>query len=88
MLRHCPSVCPYVSSPEVLNGFQLNFMFMGQTDSCRANVILIRTGVVGFPAGAGNFSVHLRFQTGSRAHPASYPMGTRSSNPGGKAAGS
>jgi hypothetical protein len=33
--------------------------------------------------GAGNFSLHHRFQTGSGAHPASYPMGTRGSFPGG-----
>jgi len=33
-------------------------------------------------------SLHHRFQTGSGAHPASYPMGTRVSIPGGKAAGS
>jgi hypothetical protein len=39
-----------------------------------------------FPAGAGNFSLH-RVQNGSVAHPASYPMGTRGSFPGGKAAG-
>jgi hypothetical protein len=42
---------------------------------------------VGFPAGAGNFSIHHRVQNGSGAHPASYPMGTRGSFPGGKAAG-
>jgi hypothetical protein len=39
------------------------------------------------PAGAGNFSFHHRVQTGSGAHPASYPIGTRGSFPGGKAAG-
>jgi hypothetical protein len=39
-----------------------------------------------FPAGAGNFSLHHRVQNGSGAHPASYPMGTRGSFPGGKAA--
>jgi hypothetical protein len=38
------------------------------------------------PAGAGNFSLHHRVQTNSGAHPASYPMGTRSSFPGTKAA--
>jgi hypothetical protein len=27
--------------------------------------------------GTGNFYVHRRVQTGSGAHPASYPMGTR-----------
>jgi hypothetical protein len=31
---------------------------------------------VQFPAGAGNFSLHLRVQNVSGAHPASYPMGT------------
>jgi hypothetical protein len=42
---------------------------------------------VRFPAGAGNFSLHHRFQNGSGVHPASYPMGIRGSFPGGKAAG-
>jgi hypothetical protein len=36
---------------------------------------------------AGNFSLHHRVQTGSGAQPASYPMGTRGSFSGGKAAG-
>jgi hypothetical protein len=31
---------------------------------------------VRFPAGTGNVSLHYRFQNGSGAHPASYPMGT------------
>jgi hypothetical protein len=39
-----------------------------------------------FPAGAGNFSLHHRVQNGSGAHPASYPVGTGGSFPGGKAA--
>jgi hypothetical protein len=42
---------------------------------------------VRFPAGAGNFSLRHRVQNGSGAHPASYPMGTRGSFLGGKAAG-
>jgi hypothetical protein len=42
---------------------------------------------VRFPSGAGNFSLHHRVQNGSGAHPASYPMGTRGSFTGGKAAG-
>jgi hypothetical protein len=42
---------------------------------------------VRFPAGAGNFSLYYRVQNGSGAHPSSYPMGTRGSYPGGKAAG-
>jgi hypothetical protein len=42
---------------------------------------------VRFPAGAGNFSLHHRVQNASGAHPASYPMGTRGSFSGSKAAG-
>jgi hypothetical protein len=41
---------------------------------------------VRFPAGAGNFSLRHRVQTGSGAHPTSYRMGTGGSFPGGKAA--
>jgi hypothetical protein len=46
-----------------------------------------RDSRVRFPAGAGNSSLHHRVQNGSGAHPASYPMGTNGSFPGGKAAG-
>jgi hypothetical protein len=42
---------------------------------------------VRFPAGTGKFSLHHRVQNGSGTHPDSYPMGTRVSFPGGKAAG-
>jgi hypothetical protein len=42
---------------------------------------------VQFPAGDGNFSFRHHVQTGSGAHPASYPMGTGGSFPGGKAGG-
>jgi hypothetical protein len=42
---------------------------------------------VRFPAGVGNFSLHHRVQNGTGALPASYPMGTRGSFPGGIAAG-
>jgi hypothetical protein len=42
---------------------------------------------VRFPEGAGNFSLHHRVQNVSGAHPASYPLGTRGSFRGGKAAG-
>jgi hypothetical protein len=42
---------------------------------------------VRFPAGAGNISPYHHVQNGSGAHPASNPMGTRGSFPGGKAAG-
>jgi hypothetical protein len=40
-----------------------------------------------FPTEAGNFSLHHRVQTGSGAHPASYPMGIRGSFSGGNVAG-
>jgi hypothetical protein len=46
-----------------------------------------RGSTVRLPAGAGNFSLRHRVQNGSGAHPASYPMGTGGSFPGGKAAG-
>jgi hypothetical protein len=46
-----------------------------------------RGSTVRFPAGVGNFSFHHHVQNGSGAHPASYPMGTRGSSPGGKEAG-
>jgi hypothetical protein len=39
-------------------------------------------------ARAENFSFHHRIQTGSGAHPASYPVDNRGSFPGAKAAGS
>jgi hypothetical protein len=42
---------------------------------------------VRFPAGAGNSSLHHRVQTGSGAHPPSYPMGTMGSFPGVKRPG-
>jgi hypothetical protein len=42
---------------------------------------------VQFPVGAGNFPLHHLIQNDSGAHPASYPVGTRGSFPGGKAAG-
>jgi hypothetical protein len=42
---------------------------------------------VRFPAGAGNFSLHHRVQNSSGTHPASYPMGTMGSFPGGKRLG-
>jgi hypothetical protein len=37
--------------------------------------------VVRVPSGSGTFSLHHRIQISSGAHPASYPMGTRSSSP-------
>jgi hypothetical protein len=45
-----------------------------------------RDSRVRFPAGAGNFSLHHRIQTGSGAQPASYLMDTRGPSPEGKVA--
>jgi hypothetical protein len=42
---------------------------------------------VRFSAGAGKFSLHHRVQNGSGAQPDSYPISTRGSLPGSKAAG-
>jgi hypothetical protein len=42
---------------------------------------------VRFRAGAGNFFLRHRVQTGSGTHPASYPMGTEGSFSAGKAVG-
>jgi hypothetical protein len=46
-----------------------------------------RGSTVRFPAEAGNFSLHHCVQNDSGTHPASYPMGTRGSFSGDKAAG-
>jgi hypothetical protein len=67
---------------------------------CKIYFSMIRTGtaqlyssglrdewpVVLVPAGSANFSLYHCFQTGSGAHPASYPMNTRGSSPDDKAA--
>jgi hypothetical protein len=44
-------------------------------------------GGVRVPAEAGNFSLNHRIHTASGTHPASYPVGSRGSFPGGKAVG-
>jgi hypothetical protein len=69
------------ASPRRRPGFEIYFSL----------IIGLRTGRSGsygrFPAGVGNFSLHHRVQNGSGAHPASYPMGSGGSFPGGEAAG-
>jgi hypothetical protein len=52
------------------------------------HVTLHKTCICRLMARAGNFSLHHRVQIGSGAHPASYPMATRDTFAGGKAAGS
>jgi hypothetical protein len=64
-------------------------------EKSRDNSVGIATGYgledrmigVQFPAGDANFSLHHQVQTGSGVYPVSYPMDTRASFTGGKAAG-
>jgi hypothetical protein len=75
------NICMYVffiSPMSVMNGVAQWY---------RAGLRVGWSGGVRFPAGDGNFSLHHRVQTDSRAHPASYPICTEGSLPGGKAAG-
>jgi hypothetical protein len=74
------------------NSFILTFTYIKSRDSSVSIALGYRLDDPGsrvrFPAGAGNFSPHHRYvQNGFGAHPASYPMGTRGSFLGGKAAG-
>jgi hypothetical protein len=55
-------------------------------DAMDCSPLYDRGSRVRFPAGAGNFSLQHRIQNGSGAHPVSYPMGTRGTFPGVKAA--
>jgi hypothetical protein len=71
--RACGVWC-HVIKTSVLFVFELCFILV--------QVIVSR---VRFPAGVGNFYLHHRVQNGSGARPASYPMRTRGSLPGGKA---
>jgi hypothetical protein len=68
-----------------------NFVFLKSCDSSVGIALGYglddRGSRVRVPAGAGNFFLHHSVQNGSGAHPASYPMGTRGSFPGGKRAG-
>jgi hypothetical protein len=72
--RPLPEIEPRSSSP-VTTHLPLAFVFS------------IRGSRVRFPTEAVNFSLHHRVQNGPGSHPASYPMGSRGSFPGGKAAG-
>jgi hypothetical protein len=62
-------------------------MFLCQSSGSSVGIALDDRGSrVRFPAGVGN-SPHHHVQNDSGAHPASYPMGTKGSFPGSKAAG-
>jgi hypothetical protein len=63
-----------------------NFTFTSSVGIALGYGLDDRGSRVRFPAGAANFSFHHRVQNGSAAHPASYPMDTRGSFLGNKAA--
>jgi hypothetical protein len=68
MLLFLNASCKFLSGPGLLSGIALGY---GLNDRG-----------VQVPAGAGNFYLHHRVQTGYGAQSASYPMGTRDSFPG------
>jgi hypothetical protein len=75
-----------------VSAYQLFWLFFSLFNSRDSSVGIAlgyglddRRSRVRFPAGAGNFYLHHRLQNGSGAQPASYPIGTRGSFPGGKA---
>jgi hypothetical protein len=71
--------------------YQIFFLHLGNSRDSSVGIALgygldDRGSRVRFPAGAAK-CLHHRVQNGSGVHPASYPMGTRGSFPGGKSAG-
>jgi hypothetical protein len=77
---HHPSHSPLFDHPNIWQSIQI----IKHLTCSYISVLDDQGSTVRFPLGAGNFSLHHRVQNGSGAHPASYPMGTRSSD---KAAG-
>jgi hypothetical protein len=84
----CNALC---SSNSVM---QLTFCIFShypwKKESCDSSVSIVLDdwgSRVRLLAGAGNFSLHHHIQNSSGAYPTSYPMGTRGSFLGGKAAG-
>jgi hypothetical protein len=78
---------PIHTFPHYFPNIDSNIMFPAGAVIAQWYSAGLRTGwpVVRVPAEAANFSLHHRLQTCFRTHPASYPMGTRDSFPGGKA---
>jgi hypothetical protein len=62
-------------APQTIN-VQLTHTGAGMAQWYSAGIRVVWLGVR-VPVGAGNFSLHQRVQTGSGAHQASYPTGTR-----------
>jgi hypothetical protein len=72
--------------------FGTGYVFIGKSRDSSVGIALgygldDRGSRVRFPAVVGNFSLHHRVQSGSGAHSAFYPMGTRGSFPGVKRPG-
>jgi hypothetical protein len=69
--------------------FEKSTLLLNGSRNSSVDRACVRAGLLGVrvPAAAGNFPLHHRVQTGSVAHPASYPMRTRGSFPGGTVAG-
>jgi hypothetical protein len=91
-LRFEQCLCPQYGVRKHVLPFCVCFPLTGKSRDSSVGIALVyglddRRSRVRFPAGAGNFSLHHRDQTGSGAHPASYPMGTGGFFPWGKAAG-
>jgi len=65
-----------------------SFFFISEDDvMLKSELDNIKNSAYLWLSSVKNFSPHHRVQTGSESHPASYPMFTRGSFPGGKAAG-
>jgi hypothetical protein len=91
LLRHLTFLCGGRNSA-LLRMSEYIYIYINKSRDSSVGIALgygldDRGSRVQFPAGAGNFSLHHRVQNGSGAYPPSYPMGTRSSFPGGKVAG-
>jgi hypothetical protein len=78
-------VCSVLKS-QVTNKFRTHNYSVVFCSGCLQNFVLAWGSKVRFPARAGNISLHNRVQNGSRAHPASYTVGSGVPFPGGKAA--
>jgi hypothetical protein len=91
--KSCNKICGAILS--VPQYIFMSWCLVKHRDKSRDSSVGIATGYglddrmirVRFPAGAGNFSLLYRVQTGSGDHSTYYPMCTRGSFPGGKTAG-
>jgi hypothetical protein len=79
-----------LDKPSYYNSLHFSIIILNHKVHCQwySTGLLAGWSGVRVSAGAGNFSLHHRVQTDSGSHPASYPLHTRGSFPGGQAAGS